>query len=106
MSAIESTTTRVTQESQETAPPRPDHQIVVIGAGLAGLGMAKELLEAGRDDFVVFERAGDIGGVWRDNTYPGIGVDIPSHAYQFEFFPNPDWSRMYPKGSEVWAYQH
>ena len=63
--------------------PVPDHEIVIIGAGLAGLGMAIALDEAGFTDHIVLERADDIGGTWRDNTYPGVAVDIPAQAYQF-----------------------
>lgn len=81
----------------------PDHEIAIIGAGLSGIGTGVALLDSGYDDFVIFERKGDVGGVWRDNTYPGVGVDIPSHAYQFDFFPG-QWSRMFSKGHEVKAY--
>jgi phytoene dehydrogenase-like protein len=84
--------------------PTPDYEIVIVGAGLAGLAMAVALLEAGIDAFVVLERASDIGGVWRDNTSPGVAVDIPSHAYQFDYFRKPDWSRTYPRGEEVKSY--
>lgn len=83
---------------------RPQHQVAVIGAGLGGLGMAVALQRAGIDDFVVLERAGDIGGTWRDNTYPGIAVDIPAQAYQFSFDLNPHWSRTFAPGREVKAY--
>lgn len=82
----------------------PQFDVVIIGAGIAGLGAAVMLKEHGYTDFVVLERAADIGGVWRDNQYPGVAVDIPSHAYQFSYFPRPDWSRMYPRGAEVKAY--
>lgn len=87
-----------------TDPRLPEHEIAIVGAGIAGLGMAVALLKAGISDFVIFERADDIGGVWRDNRYPGVAVDIPSHAYQFDYFPKPDWSRMYPRGDEVKRY--
>src|SRR6185437_8906699 len=82
----------------------PQFDVVIIGAGIAGLGTAVMLKEHGYADFVVLERAADIGGVWRDNQYPGVAVDIPSHAYQFSYFLRPDWSRMYPLGAEVKAY--
>jgi cation diffusion facilitator CzcD-associated flavoprotein CzcO len=49
-------------------------------------------LEAGRDDFVIFERADSVGGTWRDNSYPNCRCDVPSHLYSFGFAPNPDWS--------------
>lgn len=82
----------------------PDFEVAVIGAGLSGLGMGAALLRAGIDDFVILERADDVGGTWRDNTYPGIGVDIPTFAYQFSYEPNPDWSRVFATGPEVKAY--
>jgi cation diffusion facilitator CzcD-associated flavoprotein CzcO len=84
--------------------PRPDHEVAIIGAGLGGLGMAAALKRKNIQDFVIFERAGDIGGTWRDNTYPGIAVDIPVFAYQFSYDMKPDWSRFFPRGHEVKAY--
>ncbi len=83
---------------------RPDHEIAIIGAGIGGLGTAIALREAGFDDLVILERASDIGGTWRDNTYPGVGVDIPAQAYQFSYELKPDWSRIFAKGAEVKAY--
>ncbi len=82
----------------------PDHQIAIIGAGLGGIGAAIALDRAGLSDYVVLERASDIGGTWRDNTYPGIAVDIPAQAYQFSFELKPDWSRVFARGEEVKAY--
>jgi cation diffusion facilitator CzcD-associated flavoprotein CzcO len=84
--------------------PKPDHEVAIIGAGLGGLGMAAALKRRNIQDFVIFERAGDIGGTWRDNTYPGIAVDIPVFAYQFSYDMKPDWSRFFPRGHEVKAY--
>ena len=77
--------------------PAPDHEVAIIGAGLGGIGMAITLRRAGIEDFVVLERASDIGGTWRDNTYPGIAVDIPAQAYQFSYELNPDWSRVFAR---------
>jgi cation diffusion facilitator CzcD-associated flavoprotein CzcO len=82
----------------------PDHEVAIIGAGLSGLGMGAALRRAGIGDFVILERAGDVGGTWRDNTYPGIDVDIPTFAYQFSYELKPDWSRLFAKGAEVKAY--
>ena len=82
----------------------PDHHVAIIGAGLSGIGMGIALRRAGIEDFVVLERAGDIGGTWRDNTYPGIAVDIPAQAYQFTYELKPDWSRVFARGHEVKAY--
>jgi cation diffusion facilitator CzcD-associated flavoprotein CzcO len=66
--------------------------------------MGAALRNAEIEDFVIFERADDVGGTWRDNTYPGIGVDIPVFAYQFSYDLKPDWSRLFPKGEEVKRY--
>jgi cation diffusion facilitator CzcD-associated flavoprotein CzcO len=82
----------------------PDHEVAIIGAGLAGIGMAIALRRAGIEDFVILERASDIGGTWRDNVYPGIAVDVPAQAYQFSFELKPDWSRVFARGHEVRAY--
>ncbi|WP_216215177.1 flavin-containing monooxygenase [Amycolatopsis aidingensis] len=83
---------------------QPDYQVVVVGAGFGGLGAGIALRRAGIEDFLIIERAGDIGGTWRDNTYPDVAVDLPSFTYQFSFEKNPDWSRVFPKGGEVKAY--
>ena len=82
----------------------PDHEVAIVGAGLSGIGMAAALRRAGIEDFAILERADDVGGTWRDNTYPGVGVDIPAYAYQFSYEPNPDWSRVFARGEEVKAY--
>jgi cation diffusion facilitator CzcD-associated flavoprotein CzcO len=82
----------------------PQHEVAVIGAGLSGVGMGIALRQAGIQDFVILERAGDVGGTWRDNTYPGVGVDIPAQAYQFSFELKPDWSGVFAAGSEVQSY--
>ena len=78
--------------------------IAIIGAGFAGLGMAIRLKQSGQDDFVILEKAGDIGGTWRDNTYPGCACDIPSHLYSFSFALNPHWSHAYSSQGEIWQY--
>ncbi|ABC31055.1 predicted flavoprotein involved in K+ transport [Hahella chejuensis KCTC 2396] len=80
------------------------HQVIIIGSGFAGLCMGIRLRQAGIEDFVILEQADDIGGTWRDNTYPGAGCDVPSHLYSFSFAPNPDWSRMFASQPEIWAY--
>src|SRR5687768_6062950 len=79
-------------------------RIAIIGSGFGGLGAAIRLKQAGVHDFVIFERAGDIGGVWRDNQYPGAACDVQSHLYAFSFAPNPDWTRSYSPQPEIWAY--
>ena len=79
------------------------YQVVVIGAGFGGIGMAIALKQAGIEDFVVVDRADDLGGTWRDNTYPGLTCDIPSHLYSFSFRPWR-WSRRFPPREEILAY--
>lgn len=76
---------------------------VVVGAGFAGLGMAIALQRAGRS-YVVLERAFDLGGVWRDNRYPGVTADSPAHLYSYSFEPNPLWSRAHAPGDEIHDY--
>ncbi|AOK61183.1 alpha/beta hydrolase [Burkholderia ubonensis] len=88
----------------DTPPPLA---AIVIGAGFAGIGMAIALQRAGVHDFVILERAHDVGGVWRDNSYPGAACDVPSHLYSFSFEPNPGWSRTFARQPEIHAYlQH
>jgi cation diffusion facilitator CzcD-associated flavoprotein CzcO len=78
--------------------------VAIIGSGFAGLGMAIRLRERGERDFVVLERGHDVGGTWRDNTYPGAACDVQSHLYSFSFAPNPDWPRTYSGQPEIQAY--
>lgn len=79
-------------------------RFLVIGAGMAGIMSAIKLREAGYDDFVVYEKADRLGGTWRENTYPGVACDVPSHLYSYSFAPNPEWSRMFAPGEEICAY--
>lgn len=78
--------------------------IVIVGSGFSGIGLAIKLREAGFDDLVVLERAGDLGGTWRANTYPGCACDVPSELYSYSFAPNPDWSRTYGTQPEILEY--
>ncbi|WP_370944123.1 flavin-containing monooxygenase [Amycolatopsis sp. cg5] len=78
--------------------------VVIVGTGFSGLGMAIQLRKEGREDFVILEKADDVGGTWRDNTYPGCACDIPSHMYSFSFEQNPGWSRAYSPQPEIWDY--
>ena len=80
------------------------HQVVIIGSGFSGLGMGVQLKKAGSDDFVILERAADLGGTWRDNTYPGCQCDVESNLYSYSFALNPTWSRTYPLQAEIWEY--
>lgn len=79
-------------------------RIIIIGGGISGLGMAVKLLRAGFDNVTIFEKAAAVGGTWRENTYPGIACDVPSHLYTFTFLPNPNWSQLFAPGSEIRAY--
>ncbi|WP_425585878.1 flavin-containing monooxygenase [Thermocatellispora tengchongensis] len=78
--------------------------IVVIGAGFAGLCMGIKLKEAGYHDFVILEQADDLGGTWRDNTYPGCACDVPSPLYSFSFALNPGWTRLFAPHAEILDY--
>jgi cation diffusion facilitator CzcD-associated flavoprotein CzcO len=78
--------------------------VVIVGAGFSGLGLARRLQLAGVDDVVILERADEIGGTWRDNTYPGCGCDVRSHLYSWSFELNPDWSRRYALQPEIQTY--
>ncbi|GAB19771.1 putative flavin-containing monooxygenase [Gordonia effusa NBRC 100432] len=82
----------------------PEFEVAVIGAGPAGIAAGAKLRMAGIDDFVILERADDVGGSWHENHYPGLGVDIPGIAYQYSFARNPNWSRFFPLGAEVKQY--
>ena len=79
-------------------------RFVVIGAGMSGILSAIKLREAGFDDFVIYEKADRLGGTWRENTYPGIACDVPSHLYSYSFEPNPDWSTVHAARAEIQAY--
>ncbi|WP_066736049.1 NAD(P)/FAD-dependent oxidoreductase [Cupriavidus sp. D384] len=78
--------------------------ILIIGSGFSGLGMAVAMKREGKHDFLVLERAEDVGGTWRDNHYPGAACDIQSHLYSYSFRPNPRWSRVYASQPEIHAY--
>lgn len=93
------------------APPRPSNsestrelRVAVIGAGMAGIMSAIRLRESGFTDLVVYEKADRVGGTWRENTYPGIACDVPSHLYSYSFRPNPGWSHRYSPGHEIQSY--
>lgn len=78
--------------------------IVIIGAGFAGLGAAIQLARSGELSFVVVERGAGVGGTWRDNVYPGVACDIPSQLYSYSFRPRTDWNRFYAPGAEILDY--
>src|SRR5207245_5122947 len=76
----------------------------VIGAGMAGILSAIKLSEAGITDFTVYEKADHVGGTWRENTYPGLSCDVPSHLYSYSFALTPEWSQRFAPGPEIQAY--
>ncbi|HMI85215.1 MAG TPA: NAD(P)/FAD-dependent oxidoreductase [Polyangiaceae bacterium] len=82
----------------------PHVGIAIVGSGFAGLGAAILLKREGIEEFAIFERAADVGGTWRDNSYPGCACDVESHLYSFSFAPNPTWSRSYSPQAEIFAY--
>lgn len=88
--------------------PRPSRprplSVVVIGAGFGGLATAVELRRRGVSDITILEKADDVGGVWRDNTYPGAACDVPSSLYSYSFAPNPEWGRRYAQQPDILGY--
>lgn len=78
--------------------------VCIVGAGFGGIGLGIRLKQAGIESFAIFEREAGVGGVWRDNSYPGLTCDVPSHLYSFSFEPKHDWSRRFPKRDEILAY--
>ena len=83
-----------------------DTDIAIVGAGFGGLGAAIRLKQQGNDDFLVLERAPDIGGTWYANGYPGCQCDVPSNLYSFSFAPKPDWTHSYPEQPQILEYIH
>ncbi len=86
------------------ATPRRDLRIGIVGAGFGGIGMAIQLRRHGIGEFTIFEKADEVGGVWRDNTYPDAGCDVPSHLYSYSFERRTDWTRRFPKQPEILDY--
>ncbi|NRA42589.1 MAG: NAD(P)/FAD-dependent oxidoreductase [Pseudomonadales bacterium] len=89
---------------QQAAQPAKDVSIGIIGGGMSGMLMAVKLLRAGKTNFKLFEKAKKVGGVWRENRYPGVACDVASFAYCYEFEPKADWSRRFSEGAEIQAY--
>lgn len=81
-----------------------DVRIGIVGAGMSGLCMAAKLRRAGVENFRVFEKADEVGGTWRENTYPGLSCDVPARFYSYSFAPNPGWSSRFAPGSEIQRY--
>lgn len=84
-------------------PGSPLH-VLIIGAGFGGLGLAIQLQKAGISDFLIVEKASEVGGTWRDNQYPGAACDVPAHLYSFSFELKADWSRKFAPQAEIFAY--
>jgi len=94
--------------AESTVDRKPDQapvhtRALIIGTGFSGLGMGIELQQRGVD-FLILEKAADIGGTWRDNTYPGCACDIPSHLYSFSFEPKADWQNLFSYQPEIFDY--
>jgi cation diffusion facilitator CzcD-associated flavoprotein CzcO len=85
-----------------TQPSRPS--IAIVGSGFSGIGLAIKLKQAGFIDITIFEKSNDLGGVWRDNTYPGAACDAPALLYSYSFAPNPNWSRRFAEQPEIHDY--
>ncbi|MBI3784519.1 MAG: NAD(P)/FAD-dependent oxidoreductase [Deltaproteobacteria bacterium] len=87
-----------------TSSTSSNPRFLIIGAGMSGILSAIRLQEAGLHNFAIYEKADRLGGTWRENTYPGIACDVPSHLYSYSFAFNPDWSHRFSAGSEIQAY--
>ena len=103
------TLTQTTEQTTTETPyasglPAGVLDVLIVGAGFSGLGMAIKLLQEGTKSFLVIEKADEIGGTWYVNQYPGCACDIPSHLYSFSFDRNPNWSRMYSGRDEIQSY--
>ena len=94
------------QSSEEHRKRGPEKGLryIILGAGMAGMLAAINLLKKGRRNFTVYEKADRVGGTWRENTYPGLFCDVPAHAYTYSFEPNPDWSGWLAPGPEIQDY--
>ncbi len=85
---------------ERARPPR----VAIIGAGFAGVGMAIRLRQSGVDDLTIYEKGDTVGGVWRENTYPGAACDVASHLYSYSFEPNREWTRRFSPQPDILAY--
>jgi cation diffusion facilitator CzcD-associated flavoprotein CzcO len=95
---------RIDAPTPERANNNKAPRIAILGAGFSGMGMAIRLREEGFDNFTIYEKAEEVGGTWRENRYPGVACDVPSHLYSFSFDPNPEWTRRYSSGGEILDY--
>lgn len=97
-----------TEQARPTATPSAasvaDQELIIVGSGFSGLGVAALLDRAGFSAFTILEAADDLGGAWRDNTYPGCACDIPSPLYSYSFSQTDDWSRLFAPQPEILQY--
>ena len=91
-------------DERESSDQQAKPTFAILGAGVSGLCMAIRLRQEGIDTFTIYEKADEVGGTWRENTYPGVACDVPSHVYSFSFEPNPNWSQRFSPGPEIWEY--
>jgi cation diffusion facilitator CzcD-associated flavoprotein CzcO len=104
MTAIESRSGVGREDERRKRRGEGHLHVVIVGAGFSGLSVASRLRERGEEDFVVLERGESVGGVWRDNTYPGVACDVPSHLYSLSFAPNAEWDRAFSPGPQIKDY--
>ncbi|MGL4304917.1 MAG: flavin-containing monooxygenase [Mycobacteriaceae bacterium] len=93
-----------TKKSSDSTSPKQHVSVLIIGSGFSGLGAAIKLSQQGETDFLVLERGSEVGGTWRDNSYPGAACDVPSHLYSYSFALNPNWSRSFSPQPEIQQY--
>ncbi|MCP5395202.1 MAG: NAD(P)/FAD-dependent oxidoreductase [Sphingomonadaceae bacterium] len=91
------------KERPGRASPPAGFRVLVIGGGMTGIAAGIKLAEAGYD-YTIIEKNDALAGTWYENTYPGVGVDTPSHFYSYSFELNPEWSHYHPKGKEIYNY--
>ncbi len=92
------------EQQKNNANDKNFYKVIIVGGGFAGLGAAIKLKEAGIEDFILLEKAAEMGGVWRENTYPGCACDVPSALYSYSFAQNPSWSRVFAPQAEIKQY--
>ncbi|WP_405494464.1 flavin-containing monooxygenase [Nocardia sp. NBC_00511] len=98
------TTKRTAKPAVAERLETPQHEVVVIGAGIGGICAGVKLQEIGIDDFLIIDRVGGLGGTWYSHSYPDAGCDIPSTTYQFSFARKPDWDRLFAKRDQILEY--
>ena len=91
-------------QTRHHPPVPPDHEVIIVGAGISGIGAAIQLKADGVNDILILERDNDVGGTWRDNRYPGIAWTSPPVTYSFSFEQNANWSRVFAPGNELYQY--